>query len=280
MHSAMAGMRSFLFVPGSDERRVARALEAGADAVIADLEDSVVHDEKARARSVVAEAFAGSSAGPARLVRVNGADTAYFADDLAATSELELDGIVMPKATPEAVADLGDDGPPVIAIVETARGVRLSYETASSERVAALLLGAADLGAQLWLEPRADGQELLYARSKLVVDSADAGIRPPVDVVHLDVKDEEGLAAECRLARSLGMRGKACIHPGQVATVNEIFTPTEGEIAWAGEVLSAYADGAREGRGAIVVRGALVDRALVERAERILADVRGGSSGR
>jgi citrate lyase subunit beta/citryl-CoA lyase len=167
----------------------------------------------------------------------------------------------------------------VLAIVETARGVRLSYETAATQRVAGLILGGADLGAPLWVETRTDGHEILYARSKLVVDAADAGVRPPIDVVHLDVKDDEGLRAECRLARSLGMRGKACIHPGQVEIVNEAFAPTEDELGWAREVLEAMTEVARDGRGAVVVRGALVDRALVERAERILADVRGESSG-
>ena len=90
-----------------------------------------------------------------RVVRVNGADTRWFADDLAAAAELELDALVLPKATPEAVEALGADGPPVIAIVETAQGLRLAYETASSPRVAALLVGAADLGAELGWEPRA-----------------------------------------------------------------------------------------------------------------------------
>jgi citrate lyase subunit beta/citryl-CoA lyase len=145
------------------------------------------------------------------VVRVNGADTDWFADDLALVRELEPAAVVLPKANPEAVAALGPDGPPVVAIVETAAGVRSAYEIAAAPRVAALLLGAVDLGAELGLEPRPDGLEILYARSQIVVDSAAAGIRPPFDIVHLDIEDTAGLEDECRLARS--RRCTACSPP-------------------------------------------------------------------
>ncbi len=278
MPDSIAQARSLLFAPGSDDRKLGRALESAADVVVADLEDAVVAGEKKRAREVVRERF-GTAGGPARAVRVNSADTEYFADDLAALEGLDLAAIVLPKATPDAVAELGAEGPPVVAIVETAQGVRLAYETASSPRVAALALGAADLGAQLWLEPRPDNQEILYARSKLVVDSAAAEIRGPFDVVHLDVADDAGLEAEAALARSLGLRGKICIHPRQVPVVNRVFAPSEDELEWASDVLNAYGEAAREGRGALVVRGALIDMALVKRAERIVAHANGGPDG-
>jgi len=181
------------------------------------------------------------------VVRVNGAGTPWFEDDLAAARELPLEALVLPKATPDAVAALGPDGPPVIAIVETAQGLRLAHETASSPRVAALLLGAADLGAELGWEPRPDGLELVYARSKVVADSAAAGIRGPFDVVHLDTRDGAGLEAAARFARSLGFRGKACIHPAQVAIVNREFQPEADSVAWAERVLSAVKAGEREG---------------------------------
>jgi citrate lyase subunit beta/citryl-CoA lyase len=203
---------------------------------------------------------------------VNGADTEWFDDDLALVEKLEPDAIVLPKATPDAVAALGADGPPVVAIVETAAGARSAYETATAERVVALLLGAVDLGAELGLEPRADGLEILYARSKVVVDSAAAGIRPPFDIVHLDVKDDAGLEAECRLARSLGFRGKACIHPGQLEIVHRVFAPTGAEIEWAKRVVEAYEREASEGRGVFALNGSMVDLPVVERARRILAE--------
>ena len=199
-------------------------------------------------------------------------DTAYFAGDLAAISALAPDAIVLPKAAPEALDALGGEGPPVIAIVESARGVRHAYEVAAAPRVAALLLGAVDLGAEIGLEPRPDGLEILYARSKVVLDSAAAGARPPFDIVHLDVHDDEGLAEECRLARSLGFRGKACIHPAQAAIVNRVFAPSEAEIEWARKVIQSYEQAEREGRGVLALNGAMVDLPVVERARRILAE--------
>jgi citrate lyase beta subunit len=208
-------------------------------------------------------------------VRVNAPGTRWFQDDLAAVRELELDALIVPKATPESVVELGPSGPPLLALVETAVGLRLAYETARSPRVAALALGAADLGAELGLEPRADGLEILFARSKMVVDSAAAGLRPPFDVVHLDVRDDAGLEAEARLARSLGLRGKVCIHPAQVPIVNGVFAPTEAELEWAQRVIDAYEEGRREGRGAVALDGSMVDLPVVERARRVLSEAKG-----
>jgi citrate lyase subunit beta/citryl-CoA lyase len=135
--------------------------------------------------------------------------------------------------------------------------------------VCALVLGAADLGAELGLEPRDDGLEILYARSQLVVDSAAARIRPPFDVVHLQIDDREALEAECRLARSLGFRGKACIHPDQVDVVNRLFGPTESEIAWARRVLDMFEE---QGEGVIAFNGTMIDLPVVERARRVLRE--------
>jgi citrate lyase beta subunit len=261
----LSNVRSLLFAPGSDEHKLRKALESEADAIVADLEDAVAPAEKAAAREVVARVRPS-------VVRINGAGTPWFADDLAVSEGLTLDAIVLPKAVPEAVEALGPEGPPVIAVVETAQGVRLAYETAASPRVTALVLGAVDLGAELGLEPRADGLELVYARSKLVLDSAAAGIRPPFDIVHLEIDDDGGLEAECRLARSLGLRGKACIHPRQVPIVDRVFAPTTAEVEWAQGVLDAYAHGIDEGRGVVALDGAMIDLPVVERARRVLTE--------
>src|SRR5262249_18270285 len=149
--------------------------------------------------------------------------------------------------------------------------VRRAYEIASEPRVAALILGAVDLGAEVGLEPRPDAQELLYARSKIAIDSAAAGRRGPFDVVHLDLYDEEGLEAQCRLARALGVRGKACIHPGHVETINRVFSPSEQEVEWARSVVSAFDS---QSEGVVAVNGAMVDKPVVERARRILEEAR------
>jgi citrate lyase subunit beta/citryl-CoA lyase len=139
--------------------------------------------------------------------------------------------------------------------------------------VASLTLGAVDLGVQLRLEPRPDGLEILFARSKLVLDSAAAGIRAPIDVAYLDTRDAEGLEAEALLARSLGFRGKACIHPAQVPIVNRVFTPSRQEVEQARRTIDAYERGVAEGRGAIALDGRMIDRPVVERARTILAEL-------
>src|SRR5262245_29388482 len=221
-------VRSLLFAPGSDGRKLAKAFSSGADAVVCDLEDAVAPADKEDARDVTRQALEHTGEGPARLVRINAAGTAWFEDDLAFVASLELDGIVLPKSSPEAVELAGSDGPSLVAIVETAVGLRQAYEIASEPRVAALILGAVDLGAEVGLEPRPDAQEILYARSKVAIDSAAAGVRGPFDVVHLDFRDESGLEEQCRFARALGFRGKACIHPAQVETINRVFAPSEG----------------------------------------------------
>jgi citrate lyase beta subunit len=263
--SGLAHLRSLLFAPGSDEHKLRKAMESDADGVIADLEDAVAPAEKEAARDVVAQVRPP-------LVRVNGADTDWFNADLALVAELPVRAIVLPKASPEAVAALGEAGPPVIALVETAAGVRNAYEIAAEPRVGALMLGAVDLAAEAGLEPRPDGLELLYARSKLVLDSVAASIRPPFDIVHLEVSDDEGLEEECRLARSLGFRGKACIHPRQVAIVNRVFAPSETEVEWAREVVEAYEREVGEGRAVFALNGAMIDLPVVERARRVLAE--------
>lgn len=266
------GLRSLLFAPGSDERKLRRALQTGADAVIADLEDAVAPARKDDARALVARVFGGEGSAAATMVRVNGTDSPHFERDLEFVQKLPLQAIVLPKATPESVDALGPDGPPVIAIVETAQGLRLAYETASHPRVEALVLGAVDLGLELGLESRPDGQEVLFARSKLVMDSAAAGIRGPFDLVHVDVRDDEGLEAESRLARSLGFRGKVCIHPAQVDIVNAVFAPGEDELARARRIVESYTQGIAEGRGAVALDGEMIDLPVFERARLLIAD--------
>jgi citrate lyase beta subunit len=271
-------LRSLLFAPGNDERKLKKALASEAHAVVCDLEDAVPPDEKDAARDITRRALVTTRKPPdqvLRMVRVNAVGTAYWEEDLRAVEDLDLDGIVLPKATPDTVEALGDDGPPLIAIVETAAGLRLAYETACRRRVAALALGAVDLGVELALEPREDGLEILYARSGLVVDSAAAGIRAPFDVVRLDWHDEARLEAECRLARSLGFGGKLCIHPSQLPVVNRVFGPATEDVAWARRVLEVYDEGLSTGRGVVALDGQMIDLPIVERARRILAESKG-----
>jgi citrate lyase beta subunit len=276
--SSLASARSLLFVPGNDGHKLEKALSAGADAVVADLEDAVPAGEKDTARGLVAARLAQGRTESLVAVRVNAAGTPFWDDDQRALAGLPLDVLVVPKATPDAVAELPREGPPVVAIVESARGLKRAHETASAPRVAALALGAVDLGLELGLEPRPDGQEVLFARSQLVLDSAAAGIRAPFDLVHLDTRDADGLERECRLARSLGFRGKLCIHPAQIEIVNRVFSPSEGELECARRVVDVYERGAAEGRGAVALDGEMVDLPVVERARQVLAQAERSAS--
>ncbi len=262
-----------LFVPGNDERRLRKALTTETHLVIADWEDGTPAAEKAAGRELTARIYAETPAGgPARAVRINAAGTPFHTDDVAALPGLELDAILLPKATPEALAGLGAGVPAVIAIVETAGGLRDVRQIAESGRAACLALGAIDLALELGIQSRPDGQEVLLARSQLVLESAAAGLRAPLDQVNTVLDDVEQLEQEVALARSLGMRGKMCIHPRQLEPVNRGFGPTEAELAWARELIEQFERAEAEGRGALAVRGEMVDLPVVERARRVLAE--------
>jgi citrate lyase beta subunit len=272
--------RSILFVPGDDERKLSRALGSDAGAVVVDLEDAVASERKAAARELVSRILRERRAVGATLIRVNGFGTPQFADDLAMVAELGLDGIVVPKADPESMAALPPTVGPAVGIVETALGLLRVDETASSSRVVRLLLGTVDLSAELRLQARPDGLELLHARSRVVEVSAAFGLEPPIDGVHVDIRDLAGLEAATRLARSLGFGGKACIHPEQVATVNGVFSPDAASLAEARGIIEAYGEAVSGGRGAVEYNGKMIDAAVVQRARAIVRDAEEVNNGR
>ena len=265
--------RSFLFAPGSDERKLAKALACGADAVIADLEDAVTPAEKPAARELASRLLDTAETGSAKLLRVNAVGSEWHDADLGAATRAGVDGVVLPKATAAAVEAVGATVDiPVVAIVETPTGVREAFAIASHERVVALMLGAIDLGLALGLEPRPDAQELLFARSSLVVDSAAAGLRAPIDRVWVDVRDLDGLERDCALGRSLGFRGKALVHPDQVPVTHEAFAPSTDELDRARAIVEAFELAAAEGRGVVALDGEMIDLPVVERARKLLSD--------
>jgi citrate lyase beta subunit len=265
---------SVLFAPGDDPRKLGKAIGAGATLAIADLEDAVAEPAKAAARDAVAAALAGRAPGAGRCaVRINAIDTPFAGDDLAMAASAGADAIVVPKARAASLRTLDAAAlPPIIAIVETAAGLQESAEVATAPGVWALLLGAVDLAVELRVTPRADGLELLFARSKLVLDSAAAEISPPIDIVHVEIADGDALRAESELARSLGFGGKACIHPRQVPIVERAFAPTADELERARRVVSAYEAAAARGEGVVRVDGAMVDLPVYERARDIVGD--------
>jgi citrate lyase beta subunit len=265
--------QSFLFVPADEPERVAKAARAGADAVILDLEDAVADARKAEARAVAERTLRERPGPSAWLVRINGSDSSFFADDLELVARAAPDGVVVPKADPRVLERINRLIPPIIALIETAAGLGSAREVAADPRVERLQLGAVDLALELGLRPRPDGLELLHPRATLVLASALAGCAAPVDSVFVGIRDLEGLERDAELGRSLGCSGKACIHPTHLEVLHRVFRPTAAEVERAMALLEAYDRVA--GAGAVQHDGAMVDRPLVEQARRIVEAARG-----
>lgn len=265
-------LRSWLFVPGNKERFVVKALgDTEADAVLLDLEDGVPPHEKRAARVMVAEALAEPPGGPLRAVRVNARATGLLDADLEAIAGPGVDAICLSKVeSPAEVREVADlTGAWLIPAVESAQGVLRAPEIAGCHpRVLGLMLGGEDLALDLGLGARreAEGSEMLYARSAVVLAAA-AARRLAIDGVFTDLDDAPGLEADALRARRLGFAGKCAVHPGQLQVINRIFTPSDEELKHARRVVEAF-DSAHE--GVITVDGQMVDRPVVERARRLL----------
>ena len=261
--------RSYLFVPGTRPDRFAKACASGADAVVLDLEDSVAPGDKSTARDAIA---AWLSAAQPAMVRVNTSDSAWFADDLALGGMPGVAGVLLPKAERvediRAVTEKFGTEVPILPQLETARGFRNAQALAGAKQVWHLLFGSIDF--QLDLGMAAEESELLYFRSQIVLESRLANILPPVDGVTTDIHSAELVRADALRARRLGFSGKMCIHPKQVPVVNECFSPSAEEEAWARRVVEASAEAPG---AAISVDGKMVDRPVLARAEVILATV-------
>ena len=259
--------RSYLFVPGDRPERFDKACAAGADVVILDLEDAVTPDRKDQAREAIR---AWLSAGGKAWVRLNGSDTQWHAEDCGLLDVAGLLGVSLPKAeSAEQIAALADRLPEhlrILPIVESARGLWNAEAIASAPKVQCLAFGSVDFQVDTGI--LGDGEELLYARSRLVIASALARIGAPVDGVTIDLSNLELLGSDVHRARQQGFAGKLCVHPKQVAAINDGFRPGEHEVLWAHAVLDTVAE--HEGVGAISLNGKLIDLPVILRARRIL----------
>jgi citrate lyase subunit beta / citryl-CoA lyase len=262
--------RSYLFVPGDRPERIAKARASGADAVIVDLEDAVAPTNKGAARAAVAGAL---DAMHPVVLRINGADTAWFDDDARLAAHPGVAGVMLPKAAaaePVAALRAASGGKPVLALIESAAGMANLRGLATTAGVARLVFGSIDF--QLDLDIADDDLALLAFRSQLVLASRVASLPSPVDGVTTALDDIARIETEARRARSLGFGGKLCIHPKQVAIVNGAFSPSETELAWAQRVIDAAA---AAGGAAVAVDGKMVDAPVLARARRLLAARRG-----
>lgn len=268
--SFATGVRTMLFVPADDRRKCERAWASGADVLVFDLEDSVAPDAKEGARTVLGKVLGDRDPGPAAVVRVNAPDSPQGERDLAALAGVELDAVMIPKAEPARVRMAARRGLPMIALVETAAGVLRAEEVASTDGVALLAFGPVDLIAEIGCQPSPEGGELLFARSRIVLASAAAGLSSPIDGPCVSIDDVDALRAEARHARRLGFGGKACIHPRQVEEIRLAFSPSEEELEWATRVTAAYEAGRERGSGVVSVRGQMIDVPVARRAYAIL----------
>lgn len=265
-------VRSALFVPGSRPERFAKALAAGADAVIVDFEDAVEEPLKRQARDNLAAFLRGTPS--ARVwVRVNAPDHPDHGADLALCAKLAgVTGVVLPKAESAAdIATVWRTGKPLWPIIESARGVLALESIARAEGVERLAFGSLDLAVDLGLNTGtvAAEQMLDHARMTLQLHSCAAGLPPPLDGVYPAIADHEGLRSAVRHACDMGYGGALCIHPGQTAVIHAALAPDPADLTWAREVLEAHA--AAGGAGAFQWKGQMVDAPVLQRARRLLA---------
>jgi citrate lyase subunit beta/citryl-CoA lyase len=273
--------RSALFVPGSNARAIDKARGLPADVLIFDLEDAVAPAQKPAARGAIAAAIgAGGYAGRELALRMNGLATEWGRDDLVAASRLGLDAVMMPKVESAEVVQraarmLDDAGAPaglaLWCMLETPLGfLRAEAIAAASPRVAALVMGTADLTKDLRALDLRDRQPLLTALGLGLLAARAYGLAA-LDGIHADLDDDAGFEASCRQGRALGFDGKSLIHPKTIEVANRIFGPAPHELLWARKLIAAHEAAVRGGSGVTLVDGKLIERLHVEEARRIIA---------
>lgn len=281
-------VRSILFVPGIRPEFIAKAAAAGPDALVLDLEDSVAHDAKDAARKHVAEALR-LRGDRLTLIRVNHPQLGMLEQDLSVLAPHALQAIVLPKveqagevevldgllAAFERANGLAANSISVTVVVESALGLRNLYDfIRAAPRVRGAALASAeegdfivDIGAQ-WTP---DGTALAYARGKFVCDARAAKVEWLLDGAFMNLTGIDALERESRLARTCGFNGKMAIHPRQVATINQVFSPSAAEIERARKLIDAFRIAEAQGRGAVQFEGMMIDYANLKRAEQLLA---------
>ena len=277
--------RSMLFLPGNTPNIIQNGGILGADAVILDLEDAVAPAEKDSARILVRSVIRSMDFDPCEvIVRINAIDTPFWQKDLDAIIPVHPSMIMPPKTacaqdvlTVDAyIAQLeeklgiekGSVG--LIPLIETALGIENAFQIASAcPRVKAIFLGGEDLTADLHCKRTKEGHEISYARSRMVCAARAAGIEV-YDTPFTDVHDDEGIYADAQTAKSLGFTGKSAISPRHVQAINEIFSPSLSEIEYAYDVMEAIRIGKEQGKGAVSLRGKMIDAPIVARARQTI----------
>lgn len=259
----LSSARSFLFVPGSRADRFDKAWSAGADIVIVDLEDAVPPDEKRAARTALSEWL---SAERPVLIRINDVDSPWFDADLKILNRPGVIGAMVPKARASAGLDRVGMICPVVALVESAKGITTAGAIAATGNVVRLAFGTIDMALDLGLR---DENMLASLGLDLVLASRTAGLAPPIDGVTQALKDLGRVEADMRTAHARGFSAKLCIHPVQIPAVHRALAPTPEEIVQAERVTASDKEA---GGAAFALDGKMIDRPVVERAYRTLRD--------
>lgn len=280
-------VRSLLFVPGNDPRKIRKSWTTGADGLIFDLEDAVPESAKAEARENLRLALeAASGAHVPAFVRINSPRrTSYWQADVKAVVGRNLCGLVVPKcesprdlasvdgtvARRERVLGLPRGTVRLLLLIESARGLlEAPHLVGSSRRVVALLFGAEDFCLDMGIARIVGGDELLYARSYLAICARAFGCLA-IDSIQPDFNDLKALFKETQACQRLGFSGKLAIHPKQVAPINSAFAPSRRELSEAKEVLRTFAEAKAKGLAVAALRGRMIDKPLVERVRQIVA---------
>ena len=279
VQEAFRPRRSVLYMPASNERALQKATSIPCDGLILDLEDAVAPDAKVAARDAACAAAASGQYGKRELtIRINGADTEWHVDDLAAACAAGPDAIVVPKvSSADAVLQLVEamsendapDHTKLWAMVETPYAMLHAEEIASaSDRLTVLVMGTNDLAKELYAE-HVPGRQPLLTGLGLALLAARATGKAIIDGVYNDVKNTEGFLAECQQGREMGFDGKTLIHPGQVEAANEAFAPSERAVEEARGILQAWENG--KGSGVVTYNGRMIENLHVESAQRTLS---------
>lgn len=274
MSHASRPLRSVLYIPGSKPRALEKAQGLPVDAIIFDLEDAVAPDEKAAARVTLSAALAAGGYGQRlKIVRINGLDTEWGADDAKAAATMDADAVLLPKvdgpAQLDALADITGKMP-LWAMMETPKGMLNATEIAAHPLCAGMVMGTNDLAKDMGTRFRADRLPLMTGLGLCLLAAKAQGVAI-VDGVYNAFKDAEGLRAECDQGRDMGFDGKTLIHPAQIDIANAAFAPSEAEVDLAERQIAAYEAAIAEGQAVAVVDGRIVENLHVATARETLA---------
>ncbi|MCP4049210.1 MAG: HpcH/HpaI aldolase/citrate lyase family protein [bacterium] len=277
--------RTMLYIPGNNPAMVQNGAVYGADSILLDLEDAVAVNRKEDARVLVRNMLDFIDFGDVEVtVRINGMDTDYAIDDMEAIVPQKPDAVRIPKINTENDIKKADEiitriekengikaGSTMIhAMIETAVGVENAFSIATcSQRITALTIGAQDLTADMQVVKTDTGEEIAYARQRIVMAAKAAGIAA-IDTVYADVDDEEGLIKETEMIKTIGFDGKAVINPRQIKPVHDVYMPSDDAIEKAKIIVEANIKAQKEGVGVFAINGKMVDAPVVARAERVL----------